>query len=88
MNRSLLDVGGTLGVVSQFTLYADTRKGRRPFFGNAAPPDVAEPLLVALVEAAKAEGVEVVTGHFGADMEVELVNTGPVMLWLDTAEWS
>jgi D-tyrosyl-tRNA(Tyr) deacylase len=88
MNRSLLDVGGTLGIVSNFTLYGDTRKGRRPFFGNAALPEVAEPLLAELVAAAKAEGVEVITGRFGADMDVELVNTGPVTLWLDTAEWS
>ena len=88
MNRSLLDVGGTLGIVSQFTLYGDTRKGRRPFFGGAARPADAEPLLDALVEAARAEGVPVVTGRFGADMDVELVNTGPVTLWIDTADWS
>ncbi len=86
--RSLLDVGGTLGIVSNVTLYGDTRKGRRPFFGNAALPEVAEPLLAELVAAAKAEGVEVITGRFGADMDVELINTGPVTLWLDTAEWS
>ena len=87
MNRSLLDVAGTLGVVSQFTLYADTRKGRRPYFGGAARPTEAEPLLDALVEAARGEGVPVVTGRFGAEMDVELVNTGPVTLWLDTADW-
>ena len=87
MNRSLLDVAGTLGIVSQFTLYGDTRKGRRPYFGDAAPPAEAEPLLDALVEAARSEGVPVVTGRFGAEMDVELVNSGPVTLWIDTADW-
>jgi D-tyrosyl-tRNA(Tyr) deacylase len=88
MNRSLLDVAGTLGIVSQFTLYGDIRKGRRPYFGDAAPPAEAEPLLDALVEAARSEGVPVVTGRFGAEMDVELVNSGPVTLWIDTADWS
>ena len=88
MNVCVKDAEGSLLVVSQFTLYGDTRKGRRPFFGSAALPEVAEPLLAELVEAAKAEGVEVITGRFGADMAVELVNAGPVTLWLDTAEWS
>jgi D-tyrosyl-tRNA(Tyr) deacylase len=87
MNRSLLDVGGTLGVVSQFTLYGETRKGRRPFFGNAAPPAVAAPLLDRLCGEARSAGVDVVSGRFGADMEVELVNAGPVTLILDTADW-
>lgn len=87
MDRSLLDVGGTLGIVSQFTLYGDTRKGRRPYFGDAAPPAEAEPLLDALVEAARSEGAPVVTGCFGAEMDVELVNSGPVTLWIDTADW-
>jgi len=88
MNRSLLDVGGMLGIVSQFTLYGDTRKGRRPYFGGAAPPERAEPLLEALVQAAREAGASVVTGRFGARMDVELVNSGPVTLWIDTAEWS
>jgi D-tyrosyl-tRNA(Tyr) deacylase len=83
MNRSLLDMGGTLGVVSQFTLYADCSKGRRPFFGDAAPPEVAEPLLEKLVDTARAEGVRVVTGRFGANMQVELTNDGPVTVLID-----
>lgn len=84
MNRSLLDAGGTLGVVSQFTLYGDARKGRRPAFVDAAPGDEAEPLLEALADAARALGVTVVTGRFGAMMDVELVNAGPVTLLLDS----
>lgn len=84
MNRSLLDNGLTLGVVSQFTLLADCRKGRRPSFGQAAPPDVAEPLVSAVVGGARALGVPVVTGRFRATMSVELVNAGPVTLLLDT----
>ena len=83
MNRSLLEEGGTLGVVSQFTLYADTR-GRRPFFGRAAASEQAEPLMERLVEAARSLGAPVVTGRFGAMMDVELVNDGPVTLLLDT----
>ena len=85
MNRSLIDVGGALGVVSQFTLMADTRKGRRPGFDAAARPEHAEPLVAALVAHARSLGVMVVTGVFRADMEVELVNEGPVTLILDTA---
>jgi len=85
MNRSLLDAGGTLGVVSQFTLMADTRKGRRPSFDAAARPEHAEPLVAELVAHARSLGVTVVTGIFRADMEVELVNEGPVTLILDTA---
>jgi D-tyrosyl-tRNA(Tyr) deacylase len=84
MNRSLLEAGGTLGVVSQFTLYGDARKGRRPAFVDAAPGEEAEPLLEALAEAARALGVTVVTGRFGATMDVELVNAGPVTLLLDS----
>lgn len=86
INESLLDTGGTLGLVSQFTLFGDTRKGRRPSFGRAAPADVAEPLVDALADAAREYGVAVVTGSFGATMEVELVNVGPLTLWLDTRE--
>ena len=84
MNRSLLEAGGTLGVVSQFTLYADTSKGRRPSYAQAAPAAEAEPLVEAVVRAARAEGVTVVTGRFRAAMEVALVNSGPVTLLLDT----
>ncbi len=85
MNRSLLDTGGTLCVVSQFTLMADTRKGRRPSFQAAAPGEVAEPLVAALVADARTLGVPVVEGRFGADMQVTLVNDGPVTVWVDTA---
>jgi D-tyrosyl-tRNA(Tyr) deacylase len=84
MNRSLLETGGTLGVVSQFTLYGDARHGRRPSYVGAAPPARAEPLLDALVTAARALGAPVVTGRFGAAMEVALVNQGPVTILLDT----
>jgi len=85
MNRSLLEIGGTLGVVSQFTLLGDARQGRRPAFVEAAPPEAAEPLLETLVAAARALGVPVVTGRFRARMEVALVNDGPVTILLDTA---
>lgn len=81
--RSVLDVGAPVLVVSQFTLYADTRKGRRPSWGAAAPGDVAEPLVGAVVTALREQGVEVATGSFGADMTVELVNDGPVTLVLE-----
>ena len=84
MNRSLLDTGGTLGLVSQFTLYGDTRKGRRPGFAEAAPPERARPLFERLVEEARNLGVPVVTGRFQAHMEVRLLNDGPVTLWVDT----
>jgi D-tyrosyl-tRNA(Tyr) deacylase len=81
--RSVVDVGAPVLVVSQFTLYADTRKGRRPSWGNAAPGPVAEPLVDAVVEALRARGVEVETGRFGAMMDVALVNDGPVTLVVD-----
>ena len=84
MNRSLLETGGTLGVVSQFTLLGDVRRGRRPSFAEAAPPEDAEPLVEALVSGARAAGVSVVTGRFRARMEVALVNAGPVTVMLDT----
>ena len=84
MNRSLLDVGGTLAVVSQFTLLGDARQGRRPSFVAAAQAEVAEPLIERVVEAAREEGVRVVTGRFGADMDVSLINAGPVTLLIDT----
>jgi D-tyrosyl-tRNA(Tyr) deacylase len=78
MNLSVLDVNGGALVVSQFTLYGECTKGRRPSFTGAAPPAVAEPLYEAFVVALKARGVPVGTGRFGADMQVELVNDGPV----------
>ncbi len=84
MNLSLVDVGGTLGLVSQFTLWGDVRKGRRPSFGDAADPEFAKPLFDAVVEEAKRLEVPVVTGQFGASMNVSLVNAGPVTLMLDT----
>ncbi|MFM8273387.1 MAG: D-aminoacyl-tRNA deacylase [Gemmata sp.] len=83
MNLSVQDVGGGVLVVSQFTLYGDCSKGRRPSFGGAAPPAVAEPLYEAFVNALKMLGVAVATGRFGADMQVELVNDGPVTFALD-----
>jgi D-aminoacyl-tRNA deacylase len=81
--RSLLDVGGAALVVSQFTLLADTTKGNRPSFTDAAPPEEAEPLYLRVVEELRALGVRVETGVFGARMEVELVNAGPVTIVLD-----
>jgi len=86
LNCSLLDTGGTLGVVSQFTLMGDARQGRRPSFVAAARPEHAEPLIERVVEAARARGVPVVSGRFGARMEVALVNAGPVTLLLDTGK--
>lgn len=81
--RSVLDEGAPVLVVSQFTLYADTRKGRRPSWNGAAPGPVAEPLVDAVVENLRARGVEVATGRFGAHMHVELLNDGPVTLLLE-----
>ncbi len=86
MNRSVADVDGAVLVVSQFTLYGDCRKGRRPSFIDAAPPNVAEPLYEAFVHALRSLGLPVRTGRFGASMQVELVNDGPVTLILDTKE--
>jgi D-aminoacyl-tRNA deacylase len=83
MNVSVADVGGSVLVVSQFTLYADCEKGRRPSFIDAARPEVAEPLYVGFVNAIRLHGVPVATGRFGAMMQVELVNDGPVTLILD-----
>jgi len=81
--RSAVDDGAPVLVVSQFTLYADTRKGRRPSWSAAAPGPVAEPLVDAVVEALRARGLEVATGVFGAHMHVELVNDGPVTILLE-----
>ncbi len=86
-NRSLLEVGGSCLVVSQFTLFADARKGRRPSFVQAAPPEVAEPLIERFAALLRAEGVpHVAMGVFGARMAVEIHNDGPVTIWLDTDE--
>ncbi len=83
MSLALADVGGAILVVSQFTLYGDARKGRRPSFIDAARPDIAIPLYDRFVEHLRATGVRVETGEFGAMMDVELVNDGPVTLWLE-----
>ena len=83
MNLSLSDVGGELLVVSQFTLYGDAAKGRRPSFLDAARPETAIPLYESFVAALRDRGVKVETGEFGAMMEVELINDGPVTLWLE-----
>ena len=86
-NRSLLDVTGSVLVVSQFTLFADCRKGRRPSFTDAGKPDHASPLCDAFVDCLKARGVSrVETGQFGASMKVDLCNDGPVTIWLDSDE--
>ena len=85
-NRSLIDVDGAVLVVSQFTLYADTRRGRRPGFTGAAAPELAERLYLRFAAALRGLGVVVATGQFGAVMAVELVNDGPFTIWLDTDE--
>ena len=82
-DRSLLDVHGEALVVSQFTLIADTAKGNRPSFGDAAPPEQAEPLYEAFCEALRGFGIDVATGSFGARMQVEIVNDGPVTIALE-----
>ena len=84
MNRDVIESGGGVLVVSQFTLYGDCRKGRRPSFIDAAPPETAIPLYEAFIHAVKAHGVPVATGRFGAMMQVELVNDGPVTLIVDS----
>ncbi len=83
MNRDLAAVGGAVLVVSQFTLYGDASRGRRPSFIGAAPPEVAIPLYEALIAALRARGIPVETGEFGAMMDVELVNDGPVTIILE-----
>lgn len=86
MNRSLLDVGGEVLVVSQFTLYADMHRGRRPSFINAAPPSLAEPLVEYFKEAIAGYGLAVASGVFGAHMQIDIRNEGPVTIWMDTDE--
>ena len=83
MNRSVIDVGGSVLIVSQFTLYGDTSRGNRPSFVAAAPPEVAEPLIDALVGRVRGAGVGVATGRFRTDMAVELINDGPVTVLLE-----
>jgi D-tyrosyl-tRNA(Tyr) deacylase len=87
MNRSIVDAGGDLLAVSQFTLYASTKKGNRPSWSGAAPPEIAQPGFDAFVAAlARERGRRVMTGVFGADMQVALVNDGPVTIWLDSRQ--
>jgi D-tyrosyl-tRNA(Tyr) deacylase len=88
INHSVRDVGGGALVISQFTLYADVRRGRRPGFTGAAPPEVAAPLVERVMEELRALGVPTQGGRFGAHMRVELVNDGPMTITLDTALWS
>ncbi|MDD9741710.1 MAG: D-aminoacyl-tRNA deacylase [Marinovum algicola] len=84
MNRSVTDIGGTALVVSQFTLAADTRRGNRPGFSAAAAPETGAALYEAFAAALRGEGIATETGRFGANMQVSLVNDGPVTIWLDT----
>ena len=86
MNRSLADTDGEMLIISQFTLYGDCRKGRRPGYSKAAPPEIAEPLYQQFIEAVSKHQISVATGTFRAAMEVELVNDGPVTLLLDSAK--
>ena len=83
INRSLIEIGGEAIVVSQFTLYADSGKGRRPSFVQAAPPELAEPLVARFTELLTAQGIPAQTGRFGAHMLVEINNDGPVTIWLE-----
>ncbi len=83
MNLSLLDIGGEAIVVSQFTLYADTKKGRRPSFVHAAHPEIAEPLVDCFAKILSKQGIPTQSGEFGADMLVEIDNDGPVTIWLE-----
>ncbi|MCG3172755.1 MAG: D-aminoacyl-tRNA deacylase [Myxococcota bacterium] len=87
MNLSLRDKGWPMLVVSQFTLYADCRKGRRPSFTGAAAPGLARSLVDEFIRLARASGLTVETGEFGASMMVELINQGPVTIWLDSNDW-
>ncbi len=83
-NESIIDVGGAVLLVSQFTLFADTRRGRRPGFTGAAPPEQAARLYERMAATLRARGVTVETGRFGAEMAVQLTNDGPFTIWLDT----
>jgi D-tyrosyl-tRNA(Tyr) deacylase len=83
-NSALIDVGGDVLLISQFTLFADTRRGRRPGFTGAAPPEQAERLYERVAATLRSLGVEVATGRFGAEMAVTLTNDGPFTIWLDT----
>lgn len=83
MNRDVVEIGGGVLIISQFTLYGDCRKGRRPSFVDAAAPAIAVPLYEAFIEASRAQGAPVATGRFGTDMQVELINDGPVTLIID-----
>lgn len=85
-DKTLLDVGGELLIVSQFTLYAETRKGRRPGFTDSAMPDEAIPLYEYFIEKAKEFGIRVETGSFGADMKVDIINDGPVTIMVDSVD--
>jgi D-tyrosyl-tRNA(Tyr) deacylase len=86
MDRSVVDIGGALLVVSQFTLYADVRRGRRPSFDGAMAPEEAERAYEAFVSDARAQGIRVETGKFRADMKVSSLNDGPVTIWIDSAK--
>ncbi len=83
MNRSVLDIGGSVLVVSQFTLAADTSRGNRPGFSTAAHPSVGEPLYEYFADQMRAQGMPVAQGQFGADMKVSLVNDGPITIWME-----
>jgi D-tyrosyl-tRNA(Tyr) deacylase len=87
MNLALADVGGAVLCVSQFTLFADTRRGNRPGFTAAAPPELGRRLVDVVAAELRSLGLPVETGRFGAEMSVSLVNEGPVTIWLDTATW-
>ena len=86
MNKSLIDIGGEMLIISQFTLYADCKKGKRPSFTFAAKPDIAIPLYENFIEKIKSLGINVQTGEFGADMLVSIDNDGPVTIVIDTSE--
>lgn len=86
MNLSLMDIGGELLVISQFTLFGDVRKGRRPSFSSSAPPAMADEFYEKFIEKAKAKGIVVEHGIFGADMQVELLNNGPVTIQIDSTK--